>query len=735
MIQTSTAYQAAITGDSRRVLLRALISIIDPDITYGAVTSSGEAPFSQAAQVYDKDVDQGPAYATLERNRWLLDGTFRIYPDNYQGAGQQGFAGDILSGDDGTYETPPWVQLNFANVSILQALSVYFPNADQDGVADTFTVEVLQGGTAYYTKTITGNTERQIDLDGFTVQVPDAIRVTVAKWSLPGRRIRTLEIIPGLFETWDGNMIAEFNVVQQASFSSASLPYGTCTLKMDNLDRRFEPRSKDGVFQSIEERQGITVSIGVELPDGGSEYMPVGIYYQAAGGWTTGDNGITMQWDLVDIVGLIADREYIPPATLPTTLEGWVASIVAQLGTNFAGLYTVDPNYASTALTCAVADVQGKTCGDILRWACQATGTFPRADSETGKLAVEPFWSQGNQLTLDNLVSYPIMRANADVGALIFTLNDGNQTQYVVSGTSAASSETLTIQNPFIKTQAQALTAAKLILATYGGNQLETTGRGDPSSEIGDVDTVWLDESQATTGRLQSQTFQFASGVLANCQSVLLQADGSFLFESMAVITESGSWTAPEGVTRLRVIIGQGGQGSGRGQDGYVFGSGNLPGSGVAAGEGQPGVDGSGGKIWYGTIDINPQQVFQVTIGPGGAAGAAYGQAGSEGGETTFGVYSSANGEVYPLGFTDVASGSSYGRTGVQSPAAGTSDGAAGGEGGTAGAGYWEQLFWPDGRPRGWDFVVTVPPGPGQPGKAGASGFVVVYWDKDEEAS
>lgn len=735
MIQTSTAYQAAITGDSRRVLLRALISIIDPDITYGAVTSSGEAPFSQPAQVYDKDVDQGPAYATLERNRWLLDGTFRIYPDNYQGAGQQGFAGDILSGDDGTYETPPWVQLNFANVSILQALSVYFPNADQDGVADTFTVEVLQGGTAYYTKTITGNTERQIDLDGFTVQVPDAIRVTVAKWSLPGRRIRTLEIIPGLFETWDGNMIAEFNVVQQASFSSASLPYGTCTLKMDNLDRRFEPRSKDGVFQSIEERQGITGSIGVELPDGGSEYMPVGIYYQAAGGWTTGDNGITMQWDLVDIVGLIADREYIPPATLPTTLEGWVASIVAQLGTNFAGLYTVDPNYAQTALTCAVADVQGKTCGDILRWACQATGTFPRADSETGKLAVEPFWSQGNQLTLDNLVSYPIMRANADVGALIFTLNDGNQTQYVVSGTSAASSETLTIQNPFIKTQAQALTAAKLILATYGGNQLETTGRGDPSSEIGDVDTVWLDESQATTGRLQSQTFQFVSGVLANCQSVLLQADGSFLFEEMAVITESGQWTAPAGVTRLRVIIVGGGQGSSPGEDGYVRSvtSGNLGNShSIEAGEGAQGIPGSGGKVWFETIDINPQQVFQVQIGAGGAPSGAYGTPGSLGGDTTFGPYSSANGEVYPNGFTDVASGSSYGRTGVPAPMPGYGDGAQGGAGGAAGAGHFRVSTNPvSGRPV-YHLVIDVEPGPGAPGKQGGAGGVIVYWDKEE---
>ena len=734
MISSTAAYQAAITADSRRVLLRALISIIDPDITYGAVTDSGAAPFSQPEQLYDKDVDQGPAYATLERNRWLLDGTFRVYPDNYQGAGQQGFAGAVLSGDDGTFPEPPWVQMAFANVSILQACSVYFPEADYDGLADTFTVEVLQGGTAYFTKTVTGNTARQVDFDGFTVQNPDAIRVTVSKWSLPGRRFRTPEIIPGLYESWNGDIIAAFTVVQQANFASTALPYGTCTLRMDNLDRRFEPRSKNGVFQSIEERQGIQVFIGVRLPDGTAEYKSVGVYYQRAGGWTTGDNGLTMQWSLVDIVGLIADREYLPPEALPTTLSGWVASIVAQLGENFTALYHVDPAYAGLPLTCAAADVQGKTCGDVLRWACMATGTFPRADSETGYLTVEPFWSQGNKLDLDNMTTYPVMKANADVGALIFTLNDGSGTQYVVSGTSAASNETVSISNPFIKTQAQALTAARMILSTYGGNQLETTGRGDPSGEIGDVDTVWLNESSATTGRRQMQTFTFQNGVLMGCQSVLLQADGAFLFEEMAVITQSGPWTAPEGVTRLRVIVVQGGQGSGRGQDGYVSGSGNLPGSGVAAGEGQPGVAGSGGKVWYGTIDINHQQTFQVAIGQGGAPSTVYGTAGAMGGETTFGQYSSANGEVYPLGFTDVASGNSYARTGVAVPVDGTGDGAVGGAGGSAGAGHWEDVFGPEGQPWGWDFVVDVEPGPGQPGKAGADGVVIVYWDREETA-
>ena len=732
MISSTAAYQAAITADSRRILLRAIINIIDPDIAFQEATASGQAPFSQAGQLTDKDLDYGPAYATLERNRWLLDGTFQVYPDDYQGTGQQGFASDVLSGDNGSFATPPWVQINFSNVSILQACSVYFPEADYDGLADTFTVEVLQGGTAYFTQTVSGNTESQIDFDGFTVQNPDAIRVTVSKWSLPGRRFRTPEIIPGLYESWSGDIIAAFTVVQQANFASTALPYGTCTLRMDNLDRRFEPRSKNGVFQSIEERQGIPVSIGVRLEDGTAEYKPIGVYYQRAGGWTTGDNGITMQWDLVDIVGLIADREYIPPSTLPTTLGGWVASIVAQLGANFTTFYTVDPNYAGTSLTCSLADVQGKKCGDLLRWVCQASGTFPRADSETGYLTVEPFWSQGNKLDLDNMNTYPVMKANNDVGALIFTLNDGSETQYVVTGTSAASSETVSVSNPFIKTQAQALTAARMILSTYGGNQLETTGRGDPSSEIGDVDTVWLNESSATTGRRQMQASTFQNAVLMGCQSVLLQADGSFLFEEMAVITESGSWTAPAGVTQLRLIVVQGGQGSSPGQDGYVGGQGPLPGSGVAAGDGAQGVSGQGGKVWFGTVDINPEQVFQVAIGQGGAPSTVYGMAGAMGSETTFGQYSSANGEVYPLGFTDVASGNSYARTGVAAPTDGTGDGAAGGAGGSAGAGYWEQAFWPDGRPQGWDFIVTVQPGPGAPGKTGADGVVVVYWDKAE---
>lgn len=714
MLSSSPAFQAAVVADSRKTLLRVIVDISDPDLVFGAITYSGIASdVCVPGQVEDK-VFQLVPYGTLETDRWILDGTMQIFPDSpSQLREQAGFIGDVLSRADGTYEAPVWVGIQFENVSILQACSVYFPTAEYDGVPDTFTVEVKQGGTAYYTKTFTGNTESTFHLDGFTVMNPDAIRVTVSKWIRADRRLRVVEIVPGIYEEWDDGALAEFNVVQQANFSCLALPYGTCELSMDNLDRRFEPRNKSGVFLSLEERQNIDVEIGMALPDGTREYLRVGRFYQAAGGWKTGDNGITMKWSLVDIIGLLADRQYLPPATLPTTLEGWVASITAQLGENFAERYLVASEYAALPLTASMEGVTGKSCGEILRMACMATGTFPRADSYTGKLAVEPYWNQGGLLDLDNLSSYPVIKANDDIAALIFTLYDGTEdgTEYVVSGNSTASNNTVAIQNPFIHDQAAALTAARQVLATYGGNQLETTGRGNPASEVGDVDTVQLSESAATTGRRMSQSFSFSSGVMQGCQSTLLQADGAFMFENRTIITTTGQWTAPAGATQLRVILVGGGSGGHTGADGTWD----------AAGE--DGADGTGALIWAGTIQINPQQTFEVTIGQGGGIG-------QDGTATVFGQYSSANGQRYSPSYTDVASGNAYGRTGVQSPAPNTGDGGKGGEGGIKGNRHEESFTFPGGGGTRW--VIDNYPGEGQPGKPGASGCVVIYWDKGE---
>lgn len=205
---------------------------------------------------------------------------------------------------------------------------------------------------------------------------------------------------------------------------------------------------------------------------------------------------------------------------------------------------------------------------------------------------------------------------------------------------------------------------------------------------------------------------------MRNCQSVLLQADGAFMYENREVITESGTWTAPAGATRLRLILVGKGQSGTAGQAGTM--GGESPFGGYVAGQaGADGTDGAGGLVWTGTIDINPQQQFTVTIGE----------------QTVFGAYSSANGVVYPNGYSDVASGDTYARTGVAAPKAGSGDGGAGGAGGNAGASHrvYYTVENPDGSTseKYYD-VVDVETGQGKPGVAGATGCAVVYWDKED---
>ena len=86
----------------------------------------------------------------------------------------------------------------------------------------------------------------------------------------------------------------------------------------------------------------------------------------------------------------------------------------------------------------------------MVRWICQAAGTWPRADASTGALCAEPLWNQGQKVTLDNLSGYPVMKANESLAALIFRLADEAGTELVIPGNATSAEKTVTIINPFI---------------------------------------------------------------------------------------------------------------------------------------------------------------------------------------------------------------------------------------------------------------------------------------------
>ena len=199
MQQVSNAYAQAITAGYRRILPRALIDITDPDLVYDPVTSSGQSWVSVAQELCNKVFDTPTLYASLESERWTLDGSRALHPGMPNTTGENGFVGAVLSQDDKTFAVKPWVQLNVHNLGIMQACSVYFSQNECDGLGMDFTIEVMSGDTVGYRETVTGNTDASVYFEGFTVHDVTAIRVTFAKWSLPHRFVRMFEILPVIY--------------------------------------------------------------------------------------------------------------------------------------------------------------------------------------------------------------------------------------------------------------------------------------------------------------------------------------------------------------------------------------------------------------------------------------------------------------------------------------------------------------------------------------------------------
>lgn len=661
MIVHTESYDKAVTASSRRMFARAVFDLVDPDAEIDGVSSNSESEISLSDQVVNRG--QGSSdqrIATLELDRWLLDGSFEIRPDDpTDREGQVGWESDGLCGVDGAFALPyPYIEMALTNVSILQAVSLEFSDDPLDGYPVDFYVELWSGSSLLETVEVTGNTGNIVVVGDFTVNNPTKIRLTIQKWSVPYRRVRLARFMLGLFETWDSSVIQDIDIYTEVTFSGLKIPYSSCTIRVENKNHRFDPYAPNAIFNSIEERQAIVVDLGLRLEDGSIEWIPGGTYYQQSAGWSLQD--LTVSWELLDIIGMLVKRKFVIPATLPTTLAGWLGAIMSSLGVNFSKKYIVDSNVGALALTATADKVAEKTCGEILRFACMATNTWPRQDFETGFLRVGKLERlEGNRITLDNMPRYPEMSANDDIADITFELDSG---EVVFPGNNTDSEVSLSVKNPFVHTEADARKAVVSCLFEYGGRSFSVVSRGNPTSECGDIQSVDTQFLSTISARLYKQQLKLDAGVMRKMPSYLVQSPNDSMYANKVVLTGSGTWTAPAaGAVKITLIGG--------GTGGMGGGGGNMHSEWNSPEDNAGGIGGDGGKVYILETTATEGQVFAYACGTGGSAGAGGsvgndGKPGAEGSDTTFGVYDSANGVRYTVGLMDIQSGAVYAKKG-----------------------------------------------------------------------
>lgn len=189
----------------------------------------------------------------------------------------------------------------------------------------------------------------------------------------------------------------------------------------------------------------------------------------------------------------------------------------------------------------------------------------------------------------------------------------------------------------------------------------DESGALQPGTKLNIVDPFGV----ARVGWLEKKTFNLGNKTRAQMDIAIDWQPGPWgsNIDIYELITASTTWTVPAGVTTVRVILGQGGEGGGGGYDGGYGQSCRAPGVGGAAG-----TAGNPGKVYVVDIPVTPGQTYTITIGAAGVGGAANAE-GTEGGETTFGSYSSASGVIPEEGFLNQDTGDVYaliGETGIK---------------------------------------------------------------------
>ena len=134
-------------------------------------------------------------------------------------------------------------------------------------------------------------------------------------------------------------------------------------------------------------------------------------------------------------------------------------------------------------------------------------------------------------------------------------------------------------------------------------------------------------------------------------------------FNNAVLLTGSGTWTKPDGTTRVRAVLiggGQGGQSGGDGESGK-YGSTSSNGDGGNGGIG--GQGGKGGKIFLvDTSSLGSSVAYSCGVGgDGGVSTGTTPTDGADGGNTVFGAYSSEDGTHAEAGIPNILTGEIYG--------------------------------------------------------------------------
>lgn len=254
-IRPTTQFQASLEMRDRSV---------ESDAT---VTLPGATHFSTG--VFD-EMHEGD-YVAFEKDYFRVGSNQRILPDaDYI---KNGYVSSVMCDSNGVFQEIPVIEISLTTPQSFVGMTYEFAYAYPTEIRVTYYLNGKQQGQFISVPTDVIFVDAENRLSEF-----DRITFEFLGMSEPNSRLRIAKISFGYEKKFNMGDIISVNHNMSIDPISSSLPYEKLTLKVNNLDKDYNPDNPHGLWVYFTNGQQLSVRYGIEV-DGETEWVDVGKLY------------------------------------------------------------------------------------------------------------------------------------------------------------------------------------------------------------------------------------------------------------------------------------------------------------------------------------------------------------------------------------------------------------------------------------------------------------------------
>lgn len=271
MKNVSPEYAASMAQPLReRSYIQITFENIDPEAASdGAWVPNNQLPFSEV-ETLDYEYIYGTPYATLELNRWGLDASQDILPNDIADVRKDGYTSEVLSGQGGVFTDIPILTRKFSKQRTLAGLTITFDTRTQDR-PDAIRIQYYRGVETVKTTDVTS-------IPGITLTVNDPVedidQIEISAISnLPKTRFRVERIIFGVIKQFDNSIVNSCKQNHDVDPLTRRLPKESFSYSILDYAQQYNPDNPAGDWNFVNEKSPISIRYGYEVRPGEIEWV------------------------------------------------------------------------------------------------------------------------------------------------------------------------------------------------------------------------------------------------------------------------------------------------------------------------------------------------------------------------------------------------------------------------------------------------------------------------------